>query len=74
MRFRRPRSGQAARFRFGHGAEQVAYADWKASLFANVGRSRWIRPDGAVFYDFSPLPELAELRQAVYAGGKKVFE
>src|SRR5205814_282434 len=31
------RSGHGARFRFGHGARQVAYGDWKASLFENVG-------------------------------------
>ena len=34
------RSGHGARFRFGHGAEQAPYAAWKASLFANVERSR----------------------------------
>ena len=28
------RSGHAARFRWGHGAKQAAYADWKASLTA----------------------------------------
>src|SRR4051794_5351643 len=27
----------AARFRFGHGERQVTYADWKASLFTNIG-------------------------------------
>ena len=26
-----------------------------------------------MFYDFQPLPELAELRQAMYVGGKKVL-
>src|SRR5262249_20671156 len=30
------RSGAGARFRWGHGAKQVEYGDWKASLFANV--------------------------------------
>jgi recombination protein RecA len=67
------RSGHGARYRFGHGAKQLAYGDWKATLFANLGRSRWVRADGAVFYDMQPLPELAELRQAVYIGGKKVL-
>ncbi|HEV8424959.1 MAG TPA: hypothetical protein VGS14_07190, partial [Actinomycetes bacterium] len=67
------RSGHGARLRFGHGARQVAYADWKASLFANIGVSRSTNAKGAVFFDLQPLPELAELRQAVYIGGKKVF-
>ena len=68
------RSGHGARFRFGHGPKQIAYADWKASLFANVDSSHHIRPDGPVFYDFHPLPELASLRQSVYVEGKKVFD
>ena len=68
------RSGHGARFRFGHGAKQVAYCDWKASLFANVGVSRSSRADGATFADVRPLPELAELRHATYVGGKKVFD
>jgi recombination protein RecA len=67
------RSGLAARFRWGHGPKQVAYADWKASLFSNVGTSRSMNADGAVFHDVKPLPELAELRSAVYVGGKKVL-
>jgi recombination protein RecA len=68
------RSGRGARFRYGHGARQVAYADWKASLFGNIDRSRHVRDDGAVFYDFAPMPELAELRQSVYVKGKKVLD
>jgi recombination protein RecA len=67
------RSGLGARLRFGHGARQTAYADWKASLFANISVSRSMNAKGAVFFDLQPLPELAELRQAVYIGGKKVF-
>ncbi|HEV8420505.1 MAG TPA: recombinase RecA, partial [Actinomycetota bacterium] len=67
------RSGHGARYRFGHGAKQVAYGDWKASLFANVGVSRSTNSKGATFYDVRPLPELAGLREAVYAGEKKVF-
>ena len=67
------RSGHGARFRWGHGAKQAAYGDWKASLFANVGVSRSTNAKGAVFYDVQPLPELAELREAVYVGGKKVL-
>ena len=68
------RSGLGARLRFTHGAKQVAYCDWKASLFSNVGSSRSTRTsDGAVFHDVSPLPELAELREATYVDGKKVL-
>ncbi len=67
-------SGHSARFRYGHGAHQIHYADWKASLLGNIGRCRSGRKqDAAVFYDFEPLPELVELRQAVYFNGKKVF-
>jgi recombination protein RecA len=66
-------SGLGARFRFGHGPRQVEYCDWKGSLFGNVGFSRSTNEQEAVFYDVSPLPELGELRQAVYIGGKKVF-
>jgi recombination protein RecA len=67
------KSGNGARFRIGHGSKQTAYADWKASLFANIGTSRSTNAKGAVFHDLSPLPELSELRQAVYVGGKKVL-
>ena len=28
------------RFRMGHGAKQLAYLDWKASLLGNIGQSR----------------------------------
>jgi recombination protein RecA len=70
------RSGHSARFRYGHGHKQTAYADWKASLFSNVSCSRHVREDnGAIFFDFTPLPELAPLRHEVYSGEnrKKVF-
>jgi recombination protein RecA len=66
-------NGLTARLRWGHGAKQVAYGDWKASLFANVLVSRSVNAKGAVFHDLQPLPELAELRDAVYIGGRKVF-
>jgi len=60
------------RFRMGHGAKQIAYLDWKASLFANIGQTRSTNSRGAAFVDLTPLPELAELRQVVYFGdGKK---
>jgi recombination protein RecA len=67
------RSGNGARFRWGHGAKQVAYGDWKASMFANVGVSRSMNSNGAVFHDMQPLTELAELREAVYIGSKKML-
>jgi recombination protein RecA len=67
------RSGHGARFRIGHGQKQAEYADWKASLFANLNVSRSTSDKGAVFHDVQPLPELAELRRAVYLGGQKVL-
>ncbi|MDQ3463086.1 MAG: recombinase RecA, partial [Actinomycetota bacterium] len=67
------RSGHGARLRFGHGAKQADYCDWKASLFANLGSSRSVNAKGAVFHDLPPLVELAELRRAVYVDGKKVL-
>ncbi len=68
------RSGHGARLRYRHGSKQTEYADWKASLFVNVDRFRLVRDDGGVTYDFTPLPELAELRRSVYQDGKKVFD
>ncbi|MFY9782764.1 MAG: recombinase RecA [Acidimicrobiales bacterium] len=68
------KSGLGARLRFSHGGAQTEYADWKASLFANVGASRFVRNDYVITYDFQPMPELAELRQSVYVSGKKVFD
>jgi recombination protein RecA len=66
----RDRSG--VRFRLGHGAKQAAYLDWKVSLLANIDHSRRTDKRGAVFADFTPLPELDELRRAVYLGdGRK---
>jgi recombination protein RecA len=66
---RRDRSG--TRFRMGHGARQAAYLDWKTSLLGNIGHSRTVNAKGAVFTDFNPLPELAELHDAVYFGDRK---
>jgi len=67
---RRGRSG--TRFRMGHGAKQAEYLEWKTSLLGNIGHSRTVNAKGAVFADFTPLAELAELREAVYFGdGKK---
>jgi recombination protein RecA len=62
----RGRSG--TRFRMGHGAKQAAYLDWKVSLLGNIGCSRTSNAKGAVFADLTPLPELAELHEAVYFG------
>jgi recombination protein RecA len=67
------RSGHGARLRWGHCERQVSYCDWKASLFANIGAGRFTNTKGAVFYDLPPLPELAELRRAVYVAGKKIL-
>ncbi len=67
------RSGNGARLRWGHGARQAGYGDWKASMFANLTVCRSANAQGAVFHDVQPLPELAELREAVYIGGRKVF-
>jgi recombination protein RecA len=69
----RAKSGYAARYRFGHGVRQTEYADWKASLLANIGTSRTTNSKDAVFHDLTPLVELADLREAIYVGGKKVL-
>jgi recombination protein RecA len=62
----RGRSG--TRFRMGHGAKQAAYLDWKAGLLGNIPCTRSANAKGAVFADVTPLPELAELHDAVYFG------
>ena len=68
------RHGGGVRFRVRHGARQLDYLDWKASLFANIPQTKSIRPNGAVQCDLTPLPELAELHEVVYWGdGKKHF-
>jgi recombination protein RecA len=62
------------RFRLGHDAKQRDYLDWKVSLLGNIGCTRRTNVKGASFADFRPLPELAELRRAVYLGdGKKTI-
>jgi recombination protein RecA len=65
------KSDESARFRMGHGAKQAAYLDWKESLLANIPHCRTSNAKGAVFADFTPLPELAELREVVYFGDRK---
>ncbi len=67
------RSGHGARFRWGHGAAQAEYCTWKAELFGNLSVSQSTNKNGAMFCDVQPLPELAELRQAVYVGDHKVL-
>jgi recombination protein RecA len=62
------RGRPGTRFRMGHGATQAEYLDWKVSLLGNIGCTRTSNTKGAVFADLSPLPELAELREAVYFG------
>jgi len=56
------------RFRMGHGVKQLDYLDWKASLLGNIGQSRSTNSKSAGFVDLTPLPELAEVREAVYLG------
>src|SRR5450759_4774969 len=66
--------GCSARFRMGHGAKQVEYIDWKASLLGNIRQSRSVRTNGSVHVDLTPLAELSELREVVYWGaGKKTL-
>ena len=66
------RDDASGRFRMGHGAKQAVYLDWKVSLLANIPHAKTANAKGAVFADFTPLAELAELREAVYFGdGKK---
>ena len=68
----RGRSG--VRFRLGHGAKQRDYLEWKVSMLGNVPCSRRVNEKGAVFADFTPLPELGELQRTVYMGnGKKTI-
>ncbi|MBV9313018.1 MAG: hypothetical protein JO100_04600 [Pseudonocardia sp.] len=60
------------RFRMGRGVKRLDYLDWKSSLFVNIDQSRSTNVKGAGFVDLTPLPELAELREAVYLGdGRK---
>ncbi|MGH9053853.1 MAG: recombinase RecA [Acidimicrobiia bacterium] len=67
------RNGHTARLRWGHGRKQVEYGEWKASLFGNLGVCRSTNSKGAGFWDVQPLPELADLRRAVYVNGRKVL-
>jgi recombination protein RecA len=68
---RRSQGPAGVRLRMGHGARQADYLDWKVSLFGNIPVSRTTNEKGAVFADFTPLPELAELRDGIYGEGRK---
>jgi recombination protein RecA len=61
------------RFRMGHGAVQQEYLQWKTSLLDNIGHSWHTDDRSARFVDFTPLPELSELHDAVYIGDRKVI-
>lgn len=68
------RGRNGVRFRLGHGAKQLEYLRWKTALMGNIQHTVRENSKGASFVDFTPLPELAELRRAVYLGdGKKFF-
>src|SRR5439155_26420671 len=54
---------ESARFRIGHGAKQAEYLAWKTIMLKNVAHSESTNAKGAVFTDFTPLPELSELRR-----------
>jgi recombination protein RecA len=70
----RNRDGRnGVRFRMGHGAKQIEYLQWKTDLLGNIGHSVRDNDKGDRFVDFTPLPELGELRQAVYLGDGKKF-
>jgi recombination protein RecA len=79
VRFRFDDSGSAAsdaaqrpRAVVGHGARQAAYLEWKVGLLGNLPHTDRTDARGAVFVDFTPLPELGELQRAVYLGdGRK---
>src|SRR5690625_4105484 len=62
---------RGARFRMGQGASQVAYLDWKSSMFGNIEQARTTNARGATFVDLTALPELAELHDVVYFGGNR---
>ncbi|OBJ49484.1 intein-containing recombinase RecA [Mycobacterium asiaticum] len=69
-----PRGRNGVRFRLGHGSKQLEYLRWKTALLGNIQHTVRENAKGASFVDFTPLPELAELRRAVYLGdGKKFF-
>ena len=66
-----PQSGHAARLRWGHGAKQAAYGDWKVSMLGNIPCLAVDEREGAVFHDVQPLAELAELRRVGLHGRRQ---
>jgi recombination protein RecA len=64
--------GGGAEFRWSYGARQAAYADWKASMFANLPVGRSVDASGTVVHT-EPLAELVELLEAVHVDGAKVL-
>ncbi|MDA8372155.1 MAG: intein-containing recombinase RecA [Nocardiopsaceae bacterium] len=62
------RGRTGTRFRMEHGAQQTDYLDWKVSLLGNIGNTRSGNGKGASVVDFTPLPELHELREVMYFG------
>jgi recombination protein RecA len=68
------RDRNGVRFRMGHGEKQADYLAWKNSLLDNIAHSDSTNAKGAHFTDYTPLPELHEIYEAVYFGdGKKHF-
>ena len=67
------RDGRERSFPDGHGAKQAELPGLEGVAARQTSSSRrTTNAKGAVFADFTPLPELAELREAVYFGdGKK---
>jgi recombination protein RecA len=67
----RSRNTISSRVRWTHGSGQVAYSEWKASLFSNVGATTCAHVDGGVEFSTSPLVELGALHDEVYVGQPK---
>ena len=72
----RTRRSRGTRFRLGHGARQKEYLDYKAGLLDNIPMTRHTNAKGQSFIDTTPLPEIAELHDVVYAvpGRKHISE
>ncbi|MFD0802278.1 hypothetical protein ACFQZU_13270 [Streptomonospora algeriensis] len=62
------KDSESSRFRLEHGVEQADYLNWKVAMLENIPHSLTSNAEGAVLADFTPLAELGELRQTVYAG------
>ena len=48
-----------SRLPIGHGAKQSDYLEWKTALLGNIKHSAPDNDKGAMFVDFTPLPDLA---------------